>query len=90
MDIRSEIDYISDLTKHEIAIDLSSGGEGYGVNPYGLSSYGDTKIPNFKTKLGAKAKSLRLIFENGQDQKNLELTGWELEVAAPFMPRIID
>jgi hypothetical protein len=90
LDIKSEIDYINDLTKHEIAINLNSGGSGYGLNPYGLGWYGDIQQPNFKTKLGAKAKSLRLIWENTQDQKNLELTGWELEIAAPFMPRIID
>lgn len=82
--VNTEKDYTEGFTKNILTMDLSGAGGGYSVNPYGTSSYGDIDIPNVKTKLNGKFKSIRVIFSNSQDERNVELNGWELEVFMPY------
>ena len=88
LSIETESDYVKDVPKNTLTLDLNAAGSGYGVNPYGTAPYGDIAQPNFKTKLNGKYKSMRIKFINAEDQQNVELTGWELEIATPYRPEI--
>lgn len=81
--VKTEKDYINEGIVNLIEMPLSDN-DGYGLEPYGLAPYGDPENPNPKTKLNGKFKSIRLVFENEELQKNVNISGWELEVAAPF------
>ena len=56
---------------------------------WGESSWG-ADIPNFrKMKLPSpKAKSLQLSFSNNQENKNVLLSSYELEVTVPYRPEM--
>lgn len=83
--IKTEHNYIRDDTKS--SFDISFGGGGYGVSSYGENPYGDPTEGAAKHKLNSsRTRSLRVIFENEIDQQNVIISGWELEVAAPFRP----
>lgn len=58
---------------------------GWGENPWGAFPWGDARLSFIKTKLKSnKAQSLRLTFENNNVNKNYLLSGYELEIAAPY------
>lgn len=81
--IQTETDYKPDVTVAEFDFDL--GGGGYGISPYGDSSYGDTNEVARKHKLSSgRYQSLRVLFSNSEPQQNVILTGWEMEIALPY------
>jgi hypothetical protein len=77
-----EINYIPDTEVGDFEFDFS--GAGYGVSPYGTSAYGDSVEPTQLRKMGIKARSLRTVFTNDNDQENVALTGWEFEIGTEY------
>jgi len=65
---------------------LQVGSDGYGVAPYG-QSYGDPQETSIKHKISnGRAKSLCMVFENAEPQTDIVITGYELEMVAPYKP----
>lgn len=72
-------------------LDFSGGAEGWGSGPWGLFPWGETRLPSLKSKLSSqKAKSLRVIFTNDTAKENILISGYELEVVAPYSLEIKD
>ena len=66
---------------------LTFGAGGYGVSEYGVDPYGDPSTTGLKHKLNnGRVTSLRVILSNAQEQTNISVTGYELEIAAPYKP----
>jgi len=85
LDVETEINFIEDAVQSSFTLLFE--GVGYGVGPYGVSGYGDPVEPTLKHKLAiGRNRALRVIFKNSEDQQNVLLTGWELEMALPFRP----
>lgn len=85
LDIDIEKDFIADNVIGTFEIDFSSGADGYGISSYGTAPYGDVFESNRKYKIGPiKAKSLRFVMKNNSPQENIDVTGWEVEVATPY------
>ncbi len=85
LNIKTEINYIKDAANSEFDFEFSS--DGYGVSEYGNAPYGDPAELAAKNRLGqGRVRSLRVRFFNSLDQENIAMTGWELEIAAPFRP----
>ena len=85
--VTGEANYISGVS--EFTYDANFGPAGYGQSDYGDVGYGDQFEPAIRHRLGHKKyRSMRLIFENENDQENVIVTGWELEIAAPYRPQI--
>jgi hypothetical protein len=84
---QTEVNWIPD-TKSEVNVTIGSGG--YGVDPYGTSPYGDPVEPSYVRKLNNnRVKSIRAVFVNDEMQKNINVTGYEFEISAPYKPRFI-
>lgn len=84
--VKTQADYKTSVDYASFDLDLGAGG--YGVSPYGTTGYGDTADPALKHKLGpGRFTALRPVFSNNLDQQNLVLTGWELQIAAPYRMR---
>jgi hypothetical protein len=63
---------------------FGSGG-GYGDSAYGVEPYGDPQASaQFHPLANGRVYALRVIFANGADQTNFNLSAYELEVAAPY------
>ena len=66
----------------------ASGG-GWGAFPWGESPWGSTTLLQLKSKLPTgKSKSIRVSFSNNTASENILLTGYEMEVAMPYMMEI--
>jgi hypothetical protein len=86
LDCQTELNFIPTSPISEFTLNV--GADGYGVTPYG-SFYGDPQDSSVKHKISnGRAKSLRLIFSNDEPQTDIVITGYELEVVAPYMPAI--
>lgn len=82
--IETEKDFTADAPVSVCSIQFGSGG--YGQSEYG-SIYGDPSTSGLKHKLSnGRCISLRVILRNAEDQKNIAITGYELEVALPYKP----
>ena len=85
--VKTEINWIKD-TESSLSIAVGSGG--YGDDRWDLDAYGSPVEPTLTRKLNNnRVKSLRVVFENAEHQKNILITGYELEVAAPYKPRFV-
>lgn len=83
LDVRTEINYIKDATQAQFNFEFTGGG--YGIAPYSDTPYGDPAESVGKHRLGqGRIRSLRMRFLNQREQENVNITGWELEIAAPF------
>lgn len=84
LDVRTEINYIKDAVHAQF--DFQFVGGGYGVAPYNdTTPYGDPAESVGKHRLGqGRIRSLRVRFLNQREQENVNITGWELEIATPF------
>lgn len=81
--VTTEHNFIEGDTKS--SFDMIFGGGGYGISSYGNNPYGDPTEGAKKHKINSsRTRSLRVKFANDLDQENVIITGWELEVAAPF------
>lgn len=66
---------------------LTFGAGGYGISGYGTDPYGDPSTTGLKHKLNnGRVTSLRVILSNAEEQTNISITGYELEIAAPYKP----
>lgn len=84
---RTEVNWIQD-TKSEVTVEI--GGEGYGLAPYGTSPWGDPSEPTYIKKLNNnRVKSVRAVLFNDEMQKNINVTGYEFSIAAPYKPRLV-
>lgn len=85
--LKTERDWIKD-TETEVTVDVGAGG--YGVDRWDLDAYGSPADPTTTKKLNNnRIKALRVIFQNSEMQKNFLVSGYELEVAAPYKPRFV-
>lgn len=66
--------------------ELEVGSDGYGVSPYG-QFYGDPQETSVKHRINnGRAKSLCMVFENDEPQTDIVISGYELEMVAPYKP----
>jgi hypothetical protein len=66
---------------------IQNGAAGYGLSPYGSSAYGDPSdaAPKHRLSVG-RVRAAKVIFTNDEAQTNVAITGYELEIAAPYKP----
>jgi hypothetical protein len=84
---QTEVNWIPDM-KSEVTVSI--GASGYGVDPYGTGPYGSPTEPTYVKKLNNnRVKSIRAVFTNSEMQKNINVTGYEFEIAAPYKPRFV-
>jgi len=84
---RTEVNWLTEI-KSEVSIEIGSGG--YGVSPYGTDQYGNPSEPAYSRKLNNnRVKSIRAVLVNNEMQKNINVTGYEFEIAAPYKPRFV-
>ena len=78
-------------TISSLSLDFSGGAAGWGNGPWGSFPWGETRLPSLKSKLASqKAKSIRVIFTNSTLKENILISGYELEVVAPYSLEIKD
>lgn len=79
-----------DFNNYDIGpIEISSSAfGGYGKGKWGIFNWGDRLFEGVKTKLFGKAKSIQLKFTNNNLNENILLSGYSMEIAAPFKPEI--
>lgn len=64
---------------------------GWGEFPWGTAPWGETNLRARKTRLAArKSRSLRVVFKNSILHENVLISGYELEIYAPFSQSIKD
>jgi hypothetical protein len=86
--VKTEHDY-NDSTISSLTMDFSGGSEGWGVSEWGTSTWGDIRITSLKSKLASrKAKAIRFVFENSTVNENILISGYEVEIAAPYSSSI--
>lgn len=89
VDISVEKDFVDELVVGDFVIDFGSGISGYGISEYGNAPYGDLVDPNRKHKIGPiKSKAIRLVVNNTDILENVDITGWEIQVAASYKAEI--
>lgn len=82
--IDTEHDY-RPVTEASLSLDFSGGIEGWGITPWGHFNWGESRLEQLMSKLSSKkAKSLRVIFSNSEIHQNILISGYELEIAAPY------
>lgn len=85
--VEVEFNYVSDTPI--LMFDFSFPSGGYGVSEYSTASYGDPAENVSIHKLGgSRTKSARLIFKNNTINQNAIISGWELEIATSYRPRL--
>ena len=78
-------------TISSLTLDFSGGALGWGNGPWGNFPWGETRLPSLKSKLASqKAKAIRVIFTNSTEKENILISGYELEVVAPYSLEIKD
>lgn len=84
---RTEVNWLAD-TQSDVTINI--GADGYGLSPWGTTYYGDPSEPTYIRKLNNnRVKSIRAVIANEQMQKNINVTGYEFQIAAPYKPRFV-
>lgn len=83
--IETERNFIADDILSTCSVTFE--GSGYGLSEYGTAPYGDPANPDRKHKLSnGRVYSLRVGLVNDQEQTNVAITGYELEVSLPYQP----
>ena len=77
-------DYLDqDIT--DLDLDFSGGSDGWGVGPWGDFAWGEIRLSQVRTKIASKkSKSMRVCYVNEELHENILISGWEIEVAAPY------
>jgi hypothetical protein len=94
-DTSSEFDLVVETQVNWIkepysTLSVTIGGGGYGQDQWNVDPWGSPSEPTLTRKLNNnRVKSLRVVFRNSELQKNILLTGYELEVATPYKPRFV-
>lgn len=87
LDVQTEVNWIKEPYS---TLAVTIGGGGYGQDAYNVDPWGSPSEPTLTRKLNNnRVKSLRVVFSNEELQKNILLTGYELEVATPYKPRFV-
>lgn len=85
LSVEVEKDYQAGAPTQQFTMNFNDAG-GYGETPYGQTEYGS---PEYASRLQSitnqKAKSIRLIFKNENIAENVQISGWELDVASQFV-----
>jgi hypothetical protein len=85
LEIETEKDFNADAIISSCSIDFDV--LGYGSMAYGDDPYGSPGLASLKHKLSnGRATSLRVILKNSQEQTNIAVTGYELEMSLPYKP----
>lgn len=88
VDINTESNFTPDNVISTCAITFGAGG--YGTSEYGVDPFGDPSTTGLKHKLSnGRVTSLRVILSNDQEQTNISITGYELEIATPYNPKYL-
>jgi len=84
-----EINYISGSSVTSAIFELGGGGFGYGLSAYGVDPYGDpsSSLEPIAKNVAVKAKSSRFLLSNNILYENVTLSGYEMEVALPYVQR---
>lgn len=84
---RTEVNWLED-TKSEVSVSIGTGG--YGVDRWDLDPWGSPVEPTYPRKLNNnRVKCIRAVLVNEEMQKNIGITGYEFEIAAPYKPRFV-
>jgi hypothetical protein len=87
LDIKTETNWVKSTIS---SVQISVGSGGYGEEEWDLEPWGSPVDPVMTRKLNNnRVKSIRIVFEHDEMQKNFIVTGYELEVAAPYKPRFV-
>lgn len=91
LDVSTQHDFIpTDVSN--LNMDFSGSGSGlggWGTPPWGTFSWGESRATGKSSKLSPKrARALRITFSNNKPLENVLISGYDLEVASPFMPAI--
>jgi len=80
------VDFQNNLTLASLTVPFGdSESLGWGNSPWGEFAWGEPLNISKKLKLKHNAtKAMRIIFKNNELHKNILLTGWEIQVAAPY------
>ena len=80
----TELNYDYDRPHSVFSGGFPDRGVPWDTKPWDEFTWGGFQQTSFRTKLrSGKATSLRLILENEQYNKNVVITGWEMEISAP-------
>lgn len=84
--IRTEANYTEGLLSTDSQLKFGEDDSfGYGISEYGTAPYGDPVEQSKKIKLKSDhLNSMRILLSNSELHRNVIVTGYELEVAAPF------
>lgn len=86
--VKSNFNY-STAVITEASKSFVGGSQGYGEGAWDSFPWGDTPFKALQYNLSRKkCKSMRLIFENNTLHQNVLVTGYEIEVWAPYRPAI--
>jgi len=84
LDCETELNFAKNAPVSQFSV--SVGSDGYGNTPYG-SFYGDPQDTSVKHKISnGRAKGLAMVFRNSEQQRDLVITGYEIEVVTPYKP----
>ena len=61
---------------------------GWGIAPWGEFSWGARDFKGIRTKLFGKSKSIALHFKNEKINENILMSGYAMEIAAPYQSEI--
>ena len=85
LDCSTELNFSPNVPISQFTLSIGSGG--YGVSEYGTEPYGTPQNSSVKHKISnGRAKSLAMVFENSEAQKDIVITGYEIEVVTPYKP----
>ena len=82
-----EVNFRTPAPISSFTMDFSGGTSGYGNGGCGNTPWGDSPIPELRGKLkSTKTRALKLKFSNNTQSEDVLISGYELEVSAPFKP----
>lgn len=88
INVETEHDY-NPIVLSSFELDFSGGASGWGNSPWGNFPWGEVRLTALKHKLiQRKSKSIRLRFKNETLLQNFLISGFEVELLAPYKPRI--
>lgn len=61
---------------------------GWGIAEYGKFAWGSRDFKGIRTKLFGKSKAIALHFKNDTINENILMSGYAMEIAAPYKPEI--
>jgi hypothetical protein len=83
--LSQEVDWDASITTQVAVMDFSGGISGWGADPWGQFPWGMKRLRQLKRKLlSRKCKSARFIFANANLHQNILISGYELQIAAPY------